>query len=854
MYATKVLDAGSRSKMNNQDTSIDTDLIYSVAQADEIALLKGELAELRGRRQRERETIQCIIDSSPGILWTMDRTGLPTILSKASRLATNLSWRTIENEGWTALVDESERANAETLWHTNIKKQKQFEVEWTFRQEDGSRAWYLVSLQPIIGGNGDVVRWFGSCRNIDAEKSLVATLQSSLKTRSDFVAHISHELRTPLNGILPMIELMLRGELNDETRTHALTLKEAGNSLLIIINDILDFSKLEAGKIQAAKTDFNLVTIVEGVAQILTPAAAAKNLLILSSVDSAAPQNVVGDPQRLRQVLLNLSSNAIKFTDHGQVIIRVSLSEPIGGKPGLTFTISDTGPGLSEDMMEQLFEPFFQGSGEAFRNKAGTGLGLSISKQFVELMGGKIFVKSQLGAGATFGFSLPLAAGTNANITGVWDAPAVEQRKFDVLTFEPCHQGRWEIGTAFQNVGMYVRSVDNIDLAIDLLKGNGRQAPKYQFVVVDMVRYKMQSKELLKRLAELSLPTKTIEVVQTQNVVLEETNSGSQSRFTLAMPLQRSNMLKCLGAYVGSLERRVDRSCATTTLQLNHLLPIAAADRLQKPGQRKIALVGDDNEINRRVVKLFLADMGFQVDLAFDGVEAVQAFKAKRYDLVFLDCQMPRLDGFGAAKIIKELQARKGIAVPVIALTANAVEGTREDCLAHDMDDYLSKPIDPEALERLVESWLGSTPKKQMLQNTTQSLVKQTAESSVSLINFNKLKRTFSNSQINSILGVYVESCPMVLQELDQLVAAGNFKMCERKLNSFQDSSETIGATALVMACGEVSIAIQRHDAALTTKALAHLTRLFDQLKQEVTEILADRSTITLPVVHRVTK
>ena len=740
--------------MDNPAGASDAEALNSLNIPDELSLVKSQLAKTRVELERERAHLQSVIGCVPGILWTMDQSGLPKFFSKASQVTTDLCWQTIEVHGWPALVDDDQRDAALKTWIFNLLKES-FGLEWALRQQDGSTAWYLISAQPSLDKNGSVEKWFGSCTNIDAEKKLAAALQTALKTRSEFVAHISHELRTPLNGILPMVELMLRGELSDEARAHALTLREAGSSLLNIINDILDFSKLEAGKISPTKVEFNLVTIVEGVAQILTPAAASKNLFLLTSIASAVPVHVVGDPQRLRQILLNLCSNAIKCTDQGHVVIKVAPANEVSGGTDLAFTVTDTGPGLNHDLMEHLFEPFFQGSGETYRPKAGTGLGLSISKQFVELMGGKIYVVTEPGAGSTFGFTVPLPIGANADSSDVWLPIAWKSDLLNVLTFEPCYEGRGIIGEALEHLGIRVQSIGNIEMALSMLKRNVQKAATRQVILVDMIRYQVPSRELLHQIqaGNLSDGLTVIEVVANGSSAIEDFENCDQRRITLVMPIQRQTVIKCFASLEESWRRGPEKISATTTLRLDTVPEISPTDKTKLEGQEKQVLVADDNEVNRHVAKSFLTDMGLHVDLAMDGVEAVQAFKSKHYDLVFLDCQMPRLDGFGAAKIIKGLQSRTGIAVPVIAITANAVEGTREECLAHDMDDYLSKPIDPLVLERLVETWLGRTPKRLMFEKTSQTVLADGAGSATSLVNLTELRKVFSPLQIKKHFG-----------------------------------------------------------------------------------------------------
>jgi len=545
---------------------------------------------------------------------------------------------------------------------------------------------------------------------------MLQQLQESLKIKSDFVANVSHEIRTPLNGMLPMIEMLLRCELGPQAIDYALTLKEAGSSLLNIINDVLHFSKIEAGKVEVQSVEFDLISVVEGVALILAPAAASKNLLLLSAIDNNVPECIVGDPQRLRQVLLNLCSNAIKFTERGQIVLKVSFAQAFSGPDHLTFQITDSGSGITENIKTHLFEPFFQGSEDAGIIKNGTGLGLSISKRLVELMGGRLFVESELNVGSTFGFNLPIAEKRNVEIEKVWGATDVTQtqreyRKIRALTLEPAHRGQSVIYEILKTFDISSATVTTAHDALTIAQSPGASADANFVVFLDMVRADQESNLFIALLQGLPI-SNSLKIVQ---IVGQESTAKNTNRLhTIGMPMRRESVNRCLSKLDNrnAAQESATRSHQSTTLGLN-ALDFADSSKLMRSGEKKHALVADDNKINQKVAFLFLEDLGFAVDLAADGVEAVQAFKNKHYDLVFLDCQMPRLNGYETAKIIKEIQQRRGILTPVIAVTASAMEGMREECMANNMDDYLSKPIDPNMMENLVIKWLGHSVKRQ---------------------------------------------------------------------------------------------------------------------------------------------
>ncbi len=553
-------------------------------------------------------------------------------------------------------------------------------------------------------------------------KQLLQQFQETLKIKSDFVAHVSHEIRTPLNGMLPMIDLLLRCELDPQATDYALTLKESGISLLNIINDVLHLSKIEAGKVDVESVEFDLISVVEGVGQILAPAAASKNLLLLSAIDSNVPECIIGDPQRLRQILLNLCSNAIKFTERGQIILKVSFGLAFNGADQLTFQIQDSGSGLSEEMKTHLFEPFFQAAQDASISKEGTGLGLNICKRLVELMNGRLFVESELNVGSTFGFTLPVTEKKNLEIEKVWGSVSGanqtprEYRKIRALTLEPFYNGQSAIADILKTFDISTSTVTTAHEALTIAQSPAAVADPNFVIFLDMVRGDQESNLFLALIKSFPI-SKSLKTVQI--VGQEGSAKNTNSLLTISMPMRRQSVNRCLS----KLDNRTTanetktRSHQSTTLGLDPL-EFTQANALMRRGERKHALVADDNKINQKVAFIFLEELGFAVDLAADGVEAVQAFKNKHYDMVFLDCQMPRLNGFETAKIIKEIQQRRGILTPVIAITANALEGTREECMANNMDDYLCKPIDADNLENLVIKWLGHSVKRQKTART----------------------------------------------------------------------------------------------------------------------------------------
>jgi len=798
----------------------------------------------------EKLLMQRLIDSVPALVWTANRNGDVLFVSQSPKANTLLPWQTIEKSGWGSVIHSDTAQEVKTRWEEGAFKNEPFDFELMITQQDGTGGWYRVNANPVKDDQGNIIRWFGACCNVSIEKNLSASLQAALKTRSNFVAQVSHELRTPLNGMLPLIEMLLRCNLDDEAKSRVMTLRDAGGSLLHVINEILDFSKLESGKVEAEFSDFDLLELVEGVAQILAPAAASKDLLLLSVMSSDVPVTIKGDAQKLRQVLLNLCGNAVKFTDKGHVQLSVKTTVNDLSQPALLFSVSDTGPGIDHASLKQLFEPFFQGSGSSHRERAGTGLGLSISRRLVELMGGTISVDSQPDRGSTFKVMLPLAARKVEPTRTACNLPSLRATRVNVLTFEPCNYGQWLIGDTVKILDSVVDSTDDVDVASRYITDGARagQGP-YQILIVDMVRYKEQSLKLIERIKKEGRSA-ALTIV---GVVADNTEDNSEFarnlQIKMTMPLRRASLVQLFDS-ISNSPRKHSRAEQTSTLQLTETIETEPFTWLQQPGQKKRVLVADDNNMNRYVANLLLTELGFDVDMVNDGVEAVQACKVKCYSLIFLDCRMPRLDGFEATSIIKEVHGRRNIAVPIIAVTANAAEGTREECLAHGMDDYISKPIEPQIVQAVVEKWLGRSKIKESFKRSSQSWPHLSTEKSHSVINYSKLYGRFSDAQIKEILEVFIESCSSSFDRMHKLIDSRDFLRFEMAVASLKISCEAMEADKLVRLCDEILLAVQRHDIGRARIGINEMAKLVDQLKRESTASLSEYTTKTLPIVN----
>ncbi len=532
--------------------------------------------------------------------------------------------------------------------------------------------------------------------------------EAVVRAKSDFLAAMSHEIRTPMNGVIAMVSLLLETRLTAEQRSYLETIHTSSESLLAIVNDILDFSKIEAGKLELDSRPFNLRTCVEDALDLQAARAFGKNLDLAYQMDDGIPVTVEGDSLRLRQVLANLLSNAIKFTEKGDVLVRVKL---LSMKPGetrnnsllhLNFSVSDTGIGIKPERLERLFKPFSQGDASTARHYGGSGLGLAISKQLVELMGGKMWAESSHGAGSTFHFTINFQAETqSAPFAPVGPQPKLADLR--LLIVDDNATIRRVVAEQAAKWGMVPYSAESPQQALEWLK----KGEQYDLGVLDLQMPGMDGLALAMEIHKLP-GAAMMPLVLLMPLGLHSDAPGSTHivfAHTVNKPVKPAQLCE---AFVRAL-----------------LSPKAAVRQqpTSKPGQPLTGrlplsiLLCDDNAINQKVAARILQSIDYQPDLAANGREALDALDKKPYDLIFMDVMMPEMDGLEATRVIRERQ-KDGVAHPnyqsriiIVAMTAQAMQGDREKCLAAGMDDYLSKPILPKDVRAIVERWASqATP------------------------------------------------------------------------------------------------------------------------------------------------
>lgn len=844
----------------------DGEIIGRIWSFRDITDRKRAESELKEREKRFRDMAMSISDW----IWEVDTEGRYTYASGKVREVIGYSPDELVGKTPFDFMPEKEVKRVKKIFQDIVSRRANIvDLENWNIHKDGHQVCILTNGVPILDDEGNFLGYRGVDKDITSQKkaeeelrkakaaleeayneleminehlekttlfakemALQAEMASAAK--SEFLANMSHEIRTPMNGIIGMTDLLLETPLTPEQQEYAEMVKKSADALLNIINDILDFSKIEAGKLILEELDFDLRTTLEDIVDLLAVTAQEKGLQLACLIEPDVPSLLRGDPGRLRQILTNLIGNAIKFTQQGEVVVHVTLDFEDEKQALVRFAVKDTGIGIAPEKLDSLFDAFTQADASTTRQYGGTGLGLAISKQLAELMGGEIGAESEVGKGSTFWFTARLKKQTADAVPdrAYADKKPCSLKGVRILVVDDNETSRKIFAGMLDSWECRHTELTSARMALDELHAAAQENDPYRVVILDMRVPDMEA-EVFGNLIKQDPILQNTELV----MMIGIGRRGDAARLEkagfsayLTKPIKQTQLFNCLISVISKEKVAAPRQAKIIT---RHTIA-------EKQKRSVKILLAEDNVVNQKLACKLLEKLGYHAEVVSNGREALQALEKNSYDLVLMDVQMPEMDGFEATRRIRSWKQVEGNAspgsefrsraakIPIIAMTAHAMDGDREKCLEVGMNDYLAKPIRPKELEEVLTRWIQNG------KDSESSDRKKETESSQSTFDRNVLlERVDGDEELyQEIIDLFLEDAPNQLKLIEKAVKENDFSTIQRQAHTLKGEAGNIGANMLFQISRDMEEAVKNGDAEKVPQLLYLMKAEFEKFKQ----------------------